>query len=200
MSGKSNSERIRTSWLADAPSAVPRPEKRRLSVAPAPPEDPPELETPHISANAWSAKSLRRRLMSADAAALLVGTAFAFAVQAIFSSVPRYVTVGHLVLVVASLPVFALVATVNRMYQARANARPAEEATNILKTVGMTVSWILVVALAAQYDRVSRLWVASFAVGVAAALLIERRAARNIFARLRREGSAGAADRDRRHR
>ncbi len=131
---------------------------------------------------------LRRRLMLADTCALMFGLALAFALQAVVKPVPFFVVVDHGILVLASLPAFAIGAGFNRLYRARANERRLEEAFNVFKAVGFGVSWMLLVALGAQYTDLSRLWVAALAVCVTGSILIERGIARSMFTRLREQG------------
>ena len=49
------------------------------------------------------------------------------------------------------------------MYLARANERPAEEARNIIRTVGVGIGILVAIAFLAQFKELSRLWVAVFA-------------------------------------
>ena len=131
---------------------------------------------------------IRRRLMAADAVALASGIAIAFGVQALLKPVPQFVLTGQLLLTLASLPAFMLGAALNHLHRARANARRIEEAFNIVKSTAVGVCWILIVAFAAQFDELSRLWIAAVAVGVSGSLLVERSIARNVFNRLRVQG------------
>ena len=132
----------------------------------------------------------RRRslLMTADLAAFAVGTAVAFALQAVLRPVPGFVVVDHVWLTLTSLPVFAFGASVSRLHLARANERRSEEFRNILKTVGIGLAWLVLLAFLAQYKSLSRFWVVAMAISVIAALVVERSIARSIFARLRRVG------------
>jgi exopolysaccharide biosynthesis polyprenyl glycosylphosphotransferase len=132
--------------------------------------------------------SIKTRLIIADSAALFVGVLLAFAIQALLRPVPHFIMFDHLLLVIASLPGFIIAAGFNHLYQARANERRIEEARNVLKTVGFGMSGMLLVSLAIQYSRLSRLWVVVLAFTITAAVLTERRIARLIFARLRQEG------------
>ena len=132
--------------------------------------------------------ALRRRLVLADITALFIGIAIAFGVQAIARPVPLFVVADHLLLVLASLPGFVIGAAFNKLYRARANERPLEEAGNVLKAVGVGVSWMLIISLGVQFEDLSRLWVAALAISTTVALLIERRIARSLFRRLRQQG------------
>ncbi|MGB3737166.1 MAG: sugar transferase [Ilumatobacter sp.] len=132
--------------------------------------------------------SMKNRLILADFAALAFGVALAFAIQAVLRPVPRFVMADHALLVVASVPGFAIGAGVNHLYQARANQRRLEEARNVIKTVGFGMSGMLLVSIAIQYDELSRLWVSAMVFTITAAVLFERRIARSIFAKLRQEG------------
>ena len=132
--------------------------------------------------------NLKIALVLADLMALAVGLIGAFVAQAVIRPVPSFVTADHALLALASLPAFAIGAGVSRLYRARANDRPLEEAANNFKAVGMGMAWILAIALAVQYDELSRVWVAFTTIGVASSLLIERRIARSVFRRLRSDG------------
>lgn len=131
---------------------------------------------------------LKQRLIIADGAALIVGIAAAFLIQFFIKPVPAFVVHGHIILAAASLPAFIVGAFANKLYYARANERRMQEASNILKAVGVGMSFLLFIALAAQYTELSRLWVGATAVSTAIAVLFERRLARRIFARMRRDG------------
>ncbi|BAN01743.1 sugar transferase [Ilumatobacter coccineus] len=135
-----------------------------------------------------TSRQLKSRLVVADAVAMAVGVVAAFAIQAILRPVPRFVMSSHLMLVVASLPFFAVGAGFNRLYKGRANERRMEEASNILKAVGVGMSGLLLISLASQYNELSRLWVLLLAFSISTALLLERRFARSLFARMRSQG------------
>ncbi len=130
----------------------------------------------------------RHRLMVADAAAILVGVAISFLVQTAVRPVPRFVVIDHIALVLATAPAFVFGASVNRLYQARANERPVQEATNIARAVGVWVAVLVTVAFGIQFDNLSRLWVFVLALATASALVVERRVARRVFSNLRANG------------
>ncbi|MFW2332527.1 sugar transferase [Ilumatobacter sp.] len=130
----------------------------------------------------------RNRLVLADAAAVIVGIALAFAVQRVVRPVPSWILASHALLVVASLPGFIAGALFNRLYLSRANARPVEEAKNVLRAVAVGVGVIVLIAFGIQFKDLSRLWVFLVAASVAAVLLAERQVARRQFDRLRTEG------------
>lgn len=132
--------------------------------------------------------SIKTQLILADSAAVFVGVAAAFVIQALLRPVPRFIMSDHLLLVIASLPGFIIAAGFNHLYQARANERRLEEVRNVLKTVGFGMSSMLLFSLAIQYNQLSRLWVVVLAFTISAAVLIERRIARSIFVRLRQAG------------
>jgi exopolysaccharide biosynthesis polyprenyl glycosylphosphotransferase len=87
-----------------------------------------------------------------------------------------------------SLPGFLLGAHTYRLYHTRANERLTDEGANILKTVTMGVASVVLISFVIQYDELSRLWVSLLALCMSVALLTERAIAREVFARLRREG------------
>lgn len=131
---------------------------------------------------------LKRRVILADAAALALGFLVAFAVQRQVRPVPRSIVIEHVVCIVAALPAFALGAAANRLYHARANERPAEEAGHILRAVLSGFAALVAVSVAFKIEHLSRLWLALSAISVLAAVLIERRIVRAKFADLRRDG------------
>ena len=135
-----------------------------------------------------SPNTLRHRLALADSAAIAVGIAIGFIAQLVLSDSSRSVAIDQLGLVLASVPMFAFAASYNRLYQARANIRRLEEAMNIFKTVATGMGSLLLFAFVVEVRDLSRLWVAATALGITGALLIERRIARSIFARLRQHG------------
>ena len=132
--------------------------------------------------------TLRRRLMLADGAALLVGILISFLVQAVVRPVPWFVVSNHILVAASSLPAFALGAGINHLYRARANESRLEEASNLLKTVALATVWIVILSLGVQYDDLSRFWVVAFVVSVSGSLLLERRIARAMFAKMRQGG------------
>lgn len=135
-----------------------------------------------------SPAQLKRRLVIADLFALVIGVAMAFGIQALVRPVPTFVIVGHLWLVLAAAPVFAIGAGLNKMYFSRANERPLDEARNVLKAVSTGMSWLVIVGLLTQYMDLSRLWVVTVTVTISASVLIERALARSAFRRLRHAG------------
>lgn len=155
------------------------------TVEPSPAEQPPLSVTDRQRAARY-----KRRLKLADAAALVAGALLAFKVQSLLKPVPFYIVVEHVALVgLVGLPCFAAGAGINRLYQARANERRNDELGNILKSVGVSIGGMLAVGFALQYEDLSRLWVFLLAVSMAGMLIVERNVARNIFSKLRTEGS-----------
>jgi exopolysaccharide biosynthesis polyprenyl glycosylphosphotransferase len=133
-------------------------------------------------------KTLRALLLAADGAAIVVALLLATAAQFILRPVPTPLTLQHLLLGVASLPGFAASAFGNRMYLARANERPSEEARNVFRTVAVGMGLLVGAAFLVQFTYLSRLWTSVFGIGAMLALLAERRIARSHFRRLRRTG------------
>lgn len=127
--------------------------------------------------------------MIADALAFVIGVGLTFGVQAAVRPVPSFVIDRHLWLMLASLPGFVVGAGINKLYLARANERPLEEARNVLKAVGTGVACLVMLALLSQYKELSRLWVVALAVVVPATVLVERSLARLAFRRLRNTGA-----------
>jgi exopolysaccharide biosynthesis polyprenyl glycosylphosphotransferase len=131
---------------------------------------------------------VKLRLIAADLGAATIGVMIAFLCQRYIEPVPRYIAADHLIVLAMSLPGFLLGAHTYRLYQARANERLTDEGANILKTVAMGVASVVLISFALQYNELSRLWVFLLALWLSIALMVERAMAREVFARLRREG------------
>ncbi len=151
-------------------------------------DEKPSLPSSHDRTTGVRPRNLKRRLVLADAAALTIGILIAFAFQAAVKPVPSFVMQEHFLLTLSALPAFLVGAFFNKLYFARANERRVHEASNIFKTVGVGMSFMLLLAVAIQYQQLSRLWVGAMAVSISLSLLFERRVARAWFARLRSEG------------
>jgi exopolysaccharide biosynthesis polyprenyl glycosylphosphotransferase len=126
--------------------------------------------------------------MMADVTAVLVGALVATVLQWLVKPVPQFIIQDHMILLACSLPLFIWGALVFRLYQARANERPAEEWGNIVKAVGVAVGGLVLLGFVVQYNGLSRFWVIAFAVATTVALIAEREIARRLFARMRQEG------------
>jgi exopolysaccharide biosynthesis polyprenyl glycosylphosphotransferase len=142
----------------------------------------------HQSTISPAPSTVKMRLIAADVVAATIGVMIAFLFQRYIDPVPRYIAADHLVVLAMSLPGFLVGAHTYRLYQARANERLTDEGANILKTVAMGVASVVLIAFAIQYDELSRLWVFLLALWMSIALMVERAIAREVFARLRREG------------
>jgi exopolysaccharide biosynthesis polyprenyl glycosylphosphotransferase len=137
---------------------------------------------------ARSPSRLKRCLMLADASAVAIGIVLAFQLQHAFKPVPRGIVSRELLLLSAVVPCFAIGAGVNRLYQARANERQAQEVWNVVKAVGVGIGGLVTMAFALQVGDLSRLWVGLLAGCMVSSLVIERQIARNVFAKLRATG------------
>src|SRR5688572_4957780 len=133
-------------------------------------------------------RSVKRQLVMSDMIAVLVGFGVAFVIQAIVKPLTSYGVSQHAVLMVLSLPGFAIGAATTRLYQARANERPSQESRNVLWAVAIGVALMVLLAFAMQFKELSRLWIALVALCVAATVLCERWQARLAFARMRATG------------
>ena len=131
---------------------------------------------------------LKRRLMLADALAITVAIIVSFQAQMFLRPVSQDFAYKQLGLVLVALPAFALAAGLNRLYLARANERIREETWNIVKAVGSSVAALLTASFLIQYGELSRLWVVLFGLSMALAMMVERRIARRMFAKLRATG------------
>jgi exopolysaccharide biosynthesis polyprenyl glycosylphosphotransferase len=175
-------ERSPSTMIVDPPAPASRCEPGE-SPASSPPQSSPA--SPRPTPDHPSPRRLRALLVAADVGALLLGLAAAFAIQAIVHPVPSSIAAEQVLLVVASLPGFALGALWNQLYLSRANERAATEFWNIVRTVVVGVTTLLVIAFVTQYPDLSRLWVGIVAASVTAALVLERAVARMLFRRLR---------------
>ncbi|MAT06100.1 MAG: UDP-phosphate glycosylphosphotransferase [Acidimicrobiaceae bacterium] len=153
--------------------------------------------TPDISANSDAPalalaapvpRRLKSWLLAADTAAVLIALVMASGAMFVVRDLPGWLDIRHFLLGLASLPGFAIGASFNRMYLARANERPSEEAGNIARTVAVGVGTVVLIAFLIQFKELSRLWVVLFGIGSFVALVSERRLARAKFRRLRRSG------------
>ena len=143
--------------------------------------------------------ALKRRLMYADAAAILAGVALTFLVQVVLRPVPHQVWTTHVWLLVVSSPVWVVALGINKLYTARANERRSEELRHIIAAAGTGVGSVIGIAFATQYKDLSRLWVFLLFAAVSAALFAERCVARRMFTSLRRSGRITRRVVDRRH-
>ena len=145
------------------------------------PRDPGNNRSPRLTAT-----SLKRRLMLADSAMLLLAFVVSTLV-ALYRPAGLYLP-DHVRLWICSLPFFVCGALLARLYVARANQRTAEEWRNILKAVGVYVGGLVLIAFFVHYQGLSRFWVITLAVTTTLALIAERAVARHIFTRLRQQG------------
>jgi exopolysaccharide biosynthesis polyprenyl glycosylphosphotransferase len=143
------------------------------------------LPSPHGRGGVTATK---RRLILADASAVLLGFLAAFVIQSIVRPVSGHSVSQHMLLMLASMPGFAFGAATMRLYRARANERPSEEAANIVRAVAIGIALMVIIAFGLQFKELSRLWIMLVATGVVLALVTERHFARRVFARLRASG------------
>lgn len=136
----------------------------------------------------WSPVRLKRIVMLSDFAGFVVAFALTFWAQAMLRPVPTFVVRDHIILLVCSSPAFAAGAGLNHLYKARMNERPLQEAANVAKAVGVGTGGLLLMALAIQYEALSRFWVAFSAVSLWLVLVIERAVIRLALGRLRVAG------------
>lgn len=132
--------------------------------------------------------SLKVRLMLADGGAALFGFLAAFTIRENLQPLGSFSAFQHLWLMTLGVPGFAIGAAAARLYQARANERPSEEAANIVRAVALGLILMVVLAFGLQFKALSRLWVVLVAICVTLALVAERHVARQIFTRLRETG------------
>lgn len=134
-----------------------------------------------------SPQALKRRLVAADAVAIVVAISCSFTVQAIVRPVYRTTQHHHLLLAGVGVPAWLLFMAAGKLYRARVIERPAEEFRRIVAASLLAVGAMVMVAFALKFDELSRLWTLLIVTVGITALTIERRIARALFARLRRE-------------
>jgi len=132
--------------------------------------------------------TLKRRLVAADMAAVLVGVAGAFVFQRATSQVDSAIWLSQLLLIFAAIPVWALGAGARGLYTARANVRRWDEFRHIVASTFYGVGFLVGVAFLLDVDGLSRVWVALVFLLVAACVTVERHFARAVFLRLRTSG------------
>jgi exopolysaccharide biosynthesis polyprenyl glycosylphosphotransferase len=115
----------------------------------------------------------------------MLGFLSAFVVQAIFRPIPSEILTQHVMLMLASLPGFALGAIWTQLYLSRANERAGAELWNVVRTVLVGITTLLVITFTIDYQELSRLWVGVAAASITVALVAERTIARRIFRSLR---------------
>ncbi len=132
--------------------------------------------------------ALRRRLMIADAVAVLVGLSWVVGVELALDPLSGPGLRRHVALAVASLPGFAIGASLNHLHRARANVRRVDEVTNVIRAACVGTGLMVLLAFAVQMKDLSRLWVLMMAIGMSASVGAERLLARRVFAGMRASG------------
>jgi exopolysaccharide biosynthesis polyprenyl glycosylphosphotransferase len=153
-----------------------------------PPSDAPVAVPKDIGSERFSPHELRRRLLCADALAILTGLIAAFVVQELLRPVTYDIRRAHLVLAAIGAPFWYAGLSMSKSLTARAVERPAEEVRRLMAASAVGLGGMVVIGFAIKYTMLSRLWVASVFVFVTLALVIERGVARQTFRRLRSEG------------
>jgi exopolysaccharide biosynthesis polyprenyl glycosylphosphotransferase len=130
---------------------------------------------------------LKRLVVGADVLAIAFGISAAFVLQAAVRPVVSDVRQAQAVIVIASLPGWWLGLVWTRLYTARANERPADEARHVVAAATIGTATMLATGFLLDVDRLSRLWVLAVCAFTTGALLIDRALLRRRFTRLRRE-------------
>ncbi len=142
----------------------------------------------HVSPGRPSPRRLRRLLIASDVAAILVGYASSMAMQQLVSPVPGDMLRDEALFAVFMVPIWVLMMGANNLFLARAVCRFEEEVRRLVVSGLMATGFLVGVLFLAQYDELSRLWVALVFVCVTTALVASRVFARYAFNKLRREG------------
>jgi exopolysaccharide biosynthesis polyprenyl glycosylphosphotransferase len=163
-----------------------RPAATRLDAAPAHPSAARRTAPAPPVPNVRSA-NLKRLVVCTDILAIALGIAGAFVVQALVRPVVPDVREAQALIVLVSLPGWWLGLVSTRLYTARANERPADEARHVVTAATIGTATMLATGFLLDVDRLSRGWVLATYALTTAALLIGRALLRRRFTRLRRE-------------
>ena len=131
---------------------------------------------------------LKRRMVYADTAAIVVGIAAAFVLQASLEPARSTSVSWQMALSVPVVPIILVTAAMVNLYTARATRRITEELRLILVATSAGVSSIVFLSFVLTFGSLSRFWVGAVFACVVLALAIERRIARSLFHRLRTSG------------
>jgi exopolysaccharide biosynthesis polyprenyl glycosylphosphotransferase len=137
-------------------------------------------------------RTLKHRLIAADALVVALSTTFAFVLQGIMRSQEELgVQRAHLVLATLTFPIWIVSFSLNKLYQARAVERPTEEFRRIVNASLVSIGAIVAFSFVLQFKTLSRLWALSLLGFVVLGMVVERAIARRIFMRMRRAGEIG---------
>jgi len=131
---------------------------------------------------------LRTRLILADAAAVLVGAAIAFAVWRLARPPGAVAFREHVLLFVASYPLWLGCILAKKLHVARAVMQPAEELRRIWTAVMLATGLTVVMSFLLGFSILSRVWIVLLAISIGLAFSAERWVARCVFRRLRSSG------------
>lgn len=135
-------------------------------------------------------EALRNRQIVADASVVVLGVIIAFLVQTLIRPEDALgAQREHMVLAIITFPVWLVSFAANKMYQARAVERRAEELRRIVHATFASSAVILAVAFVIQFKALSRLWVFTILAAVPLLLLVERTIARRSFTKMRAAGA-----------
>lgn len=133
--------------------------------------------------------TLKQRLVIADVLVVGLAIALAFGWQALVTSEAELgVQRRHVALAFATFPVWLISFSANKLYQARAVERSAQELRRIINASLAAAGVIVTGSFVFQFKALSRLWIMSVLVFVIVLMAIERAIARRIFTRMRRKG------------
>jgi exopolysaccharide biosynthesis polyprenyl glycosylphosphotransferase len=132
-------------------------------------------------------RQLRLGLVMADCLGIMAGFVLTYVFLTLFW--PRALMgEGFQQVLVAALlgPAWLAALYANKLYLSRTTERGGEELRRLLAAGAIGVSAMLAIAFALRYDELSRGWIGTLFVMVTMALIVERRLARRVFAKLRR--------------
>jgi exopolysaccharide biosynthesis polyprenyl glycosylphosphotransferase len=129
----------------------------------------------------------RQRLLLADLVAIMTGQLLALAFHQWRWPMTDAAARSHLLLAVATLPLWTLAMVAIRFSTARRNVRRVDEWRNVAVIAVLGACATVVVADVAGFDERSSHWAWTVAVAVAGTLTIEREVARRRFRQLRRD-------------
>jgi exopolysaccharide biosynthesis polyprenyl glycosylphosphotransferase len=141
-----------------------------------------------VRSNGLSPQHLRRGLVVADVIAIVVGISLSLLLHAVVGPVAVDFRSAHVLLAMIAVPAWLAGVSMNKLYMSRVIERAIDEARRIVLAGAFALGAMLGVAFALQFNDLSRGWITSIFLIVTATLLLERRIARAVFAKLRRSG------------
>ncbi len=113
-------------------------------------------------------------MIASDVVAVIVGYVVATVIQQLTLPVPDETLWEEVLFAVFVVPVWVLMLGANNLFLARAVSRFEEELRRLFAAGLMASGFVVAVLFVAQYDQLSRLWVALLFVCVTSSLVVSR--------------------------